>query len=91
MTFDEAVTTVTLGKITIPTQTEITDFDRTKYRIIQECENYKMYDYSDGVIVIEEFPEKDCSYLAILDSDFDDVGELGYCLTTKDPTVIMAY
>lgn len=90
MTFEEAVTKVLMDKKSIPVKTTITDFDRSKYSIIQECENYKMYDYAPGVMIIEEFPERECSYLAVLDSDGDDIGELGYCLTKTDCTTILS-
>ena len=49
-----------------------------------------MYDYAPGVMIIEEFPERECSYLAVLDSDGDDIGELGYCLTKTDCTTILS-
>lgn len=88
MTFREAVELVIKTHKSVPEVTTVIDFNRSEYPIIQECENYKMYKYSDDVMIIEEFPERDCSYLAILDSEGDDIGEIGYCFTKIDSTII---
>lgn len=88
MTFNEAVELVIKTGESIPETTTIIGFNRSEYPIIQECENYKMYKYSDDVMIIEEFPERDCSYIAVLNSEGDDIGEIGYCKNKIDSTVI---
>ena len=88
ITFEDAVKQVIQTKEDIPKMQMITDFDRDKYPIIQECENYVMYDYAPDVMIIEEFPKAKCSYLAVLDYDGCDIGELGYCETNTNNTII---
>lgn len=88
MTFSEAVELIIKTGESIPEVTTVIGFNRSEYPIIQECENYKMYKYSDDVMIIEEFPERDCSYIAVLDSEGDDIGEIGYCNNKIDSTVI---